>query len=250
MGPLAWSALPAGLTVALASGLAGGLFAKLMIASLSGLSPDRLTPLRRRYPVRFAAGLGLGIALIGLVSHGQTSGGGADVVRDLLTGRAHQAPELFGLLKFIATWLAAWSGVPGGLFAPSLSVGAGIGYNVSSLFGGQFGAAIVAMGMTGFLAAVTQAPLTAFIIVMEMIDGRPMVLSLMAVAMIAATVSRAISRPLYHTLAAAMLAQLRAEQAAPLNDAPAAASPDPSPAAARPAPAAPSPQTPPPAPSP
>ena len=36
------------------------------------------------------------------------------------------------------------------------------------------------MGMAGFLAAVTQAPLTAFIIVMEMVDGHAMVLSLMA----------------------------------------------------------------------
>ncbi|HTH08783.1 MAG TPA: chloride channel protein, partial [Acidovorax sp.] len=32
---------------------------------------------------------------------------------------------LYTLLKFIATWLTAWCGVPGGIFAPSLSIGAG-----------------------------------------------------------------------------------------------------------------------------
>lgn len=59
------------------------------------------------------------------------------------------------------------------------------------------------MGMAGFLAAaVTQAPLTAFIIVMEMVDGHSMVLSLMASATLASLVSRMISRPLYESLAA------------------------------------------------
>ena len=60
--------------------------------------------------------------------------------------------------------------------------------------------------MAGFLAAVTQAPLTSFIIVMEMIDGHSMVLSLMACAMLASLVSRMISRPLYDTLAEYMVA--------------------------------------------
>jgi H+/Cl- antiporter ClcA len=63
--------------------------------------------------------------------------------------------------------------------------------------------------MAGFLAAVTQAPLTAFIIVMEMVDGHSMVLSLMASAMLASVVSRMISRPLYDTLAEHMLSRAR-----------------------------------------
>jgi len=212
--PLGWGALLPGLVVALACGFAGGLFAKLLIASLSGRSRDRLTPLRQRHPVLFAAGIGLVIALLGLASHGQTSGSGVEAVRELLDGRVHAVTPLFGPLKFLATWLSAWSGVPGGLFSPSLAVGAGIGYDVSLLFGDPLNTALIAMGMAGFLAAVTQAPLTAFIIVMEMIDGRAMVLSLMAVALIAASISRAISRPLYHTLAGFLLTQLRAEQQA------------------------------------
>jgi H+/Cl- antiporter ClcA len=62
--------------------------------------------------------------------------------------------------------------------------------------------------MTGFLAAVTQAPLTAFIIVMEMVDGHAMVLSLMACALIASAVSRMLSRPLYVALAEMQLARI------------------------------------------
>ncbi|UUZ51894.1 chloride channel protein [Massilia sp. B-10] len=60
---------------------------------------------------------------------------------------------------------------------------------------------LIALGMVGFMAAVTQAPLTSFIIVMEMVDGHAMVLSLMACALVARAVARLISPPLYPGLA-------------------------------------------------
>jgi len=69
----------------------------------------------------------------------------------------------------------------------------------------DLGPALIALGMAGFLAAVTQAPLTAFIIVMEMVDGHAMVLNLMAGALLASLISRMISRPLYDSLAEHMV---------------------------------------------
>jgi H+/Cl- antiporter ClcA len=125
----------------------------------------------------------------------------------MLAGQA-DVPSFYVTLKFIATWLAGWCGVPGGIFAPSLSIGAGVGLNVSQLMGPDIAPALIAMGMAAFLAAVTQAPLTAFIIVMEMVDGHALVLSLMASAMLASLVSRMISRPLYETLSQHMIATL------------------------------------------
>jgi H+/Cl- antiporter ClcA len=68
--------------------------------------------------------------------------------------------------------------------------------------------ALIALGMTAFLAAVTQAPITAFIIVMEMVDGHAMVLSLMAGALGASLVSRWLSVPLYSALAQAQLQRI------------------------------------------
>jgi H+/Cl- antiporter ClcA len=68
--------------------------------------------------------------------------------------------------------------------------------------------------MVGFLAAVTQAPLTSFIIVMEMVAGHELVLSLMAAAVVASGVSRLLSVPLYSALAQLQLQRLpRSEQA-------------------------------------
>jgi H+/Cl- antiporter ClcA len=197
-----WEVLGPGLLTTLASGAAGGIFARLMAASLTKAS-GRLNQLRSRWPVRFAAVGGLIVAVIGLVTGGVTFGSGSEAVKEMLSG--HDLMPLYTLLKFIATWLTAWCGVPGGIFAPALSIGAGIGDAIAQVSDSPFGTALIAMGMAGFLAAVTQAPLTAFIIVMEMVDGHSMVLSLMASAMLASLVSRMISHPLYDTLAAHMV---------------------------------------------
>ena len=205
---LGWNALFPGLMVALACGLLGGVFARLMAISLTGSSPDRFSQWRSLHPVRFAAAGGLAIAVIGLVSDGSTFGAGSHAVGQMLAGQA-DVPSLYVLLKFIATWLAAWCGVPGGIFAPALSIGAGVGSNIAQLAAPDISAALIAIGMAAFLAAVTQAPLTAFIIVMEMVDGRALVLSLMMAAMLASLLSRMISRPLYATLADHMIAGLQ-----------------------------------------
>ncbi len=197
---LSVAALAPGLLVVLLSGMLGGLFSRLLTASLIG-GASRMQVLRVRFPVRFAAGAGLAIAVIGLVSGGATFGAGSEAVKQMLAGQS-DLPALYVVLKFVATWLTAWSGVPGGIFAPSLSIGAGIGNDVAQLVGGaELAPALIAMGMAAFLAAVTQAPLTSFIIVMEMVDGHAMVLSLMAAAMFASLMSRLMNRPLYETLA-------------------------------------------------
>jgi H+/Cl- antiporter ClcA len=55
--------------------------------------------------------------------------------------------------------------------------------------------------MCGYLAGVTQAPLTSLVIVMEMTTQHAMVLPLMITAAVATTISKLLSPPLYQTLA-------------------------------------------------
>lgn len=171
---------------------------------------------RAHHPFRFAAACAFVVALIGLVTAGQTAGAGYAPTRALLDGQADM-PGLYTLLKFCATWLSAWTGVPAGVFAPSLAIGAGIGHDVATLTGVGAEAAIplIALGMAGFLSASTQGPITAFIIVMEMVAGQSMVLSLMACSMVAAGVSRLLSPPLYIELANSF--EAAALTAAPLS---------------------------------
>ena len=199
---LGWPLLAPGLLVTLVAGLVGGLFSRLIVVSTRGL-PDRCSRWRMQYPLRFAAGCGLAVAVIGIVSGEATAGAGYAATRALLEGHG-ELPAFYTMLKFCATWLSAWSGVPAGVFAPSLAIGAGIGHDVAWLtgVGPEASIPLIALGMVGFLAATTQGPLTAFIIVMEMVAGHAMVLSLMATALLASGVSRWLTPPLYTELAA------------------------------------------------
>jgi H+/Cl- antiporter ClcA len=198
---LSWHLFGPGLLVVLTCGLAGGLFSRLVVVSIRGL-PDGLSRWRKQYPYRFTAGCALGVAVIGLATGGATAGGGYEPARAMLEGHA-ELPGVFTLLKFCATWLSVWTGLPAGVFAPSLTIGAGIGHDVALLMGVPREAAIplIALGMVSFLAAATQEPITAFIIVMEMVAGHAMVLSLMSSSLLAAGVSRLLSKPLYGELA-------------------------------------------------
>jgi H+/Cl- antiporter ClcA len=92
-------------------------------------------------------------------------------------------------------------GTPGGLFAPSLAIGAGVGNALHSVFSQMQLPMLIALGMVGYLAAVTQSPITAFVIVVEMIDGHALVISLMGTALIASQISRLFAPPLYEALA-------------------------------------------------
>jgi H+/Cl- antiporter ClcA len=198
---MSWDLLAPGLMVALAAGLTGGLFARLLIVSARGL-PDRFSRWRREHPLRFGAGCAFAVALIGLVTGGTTAGAGYAPTRALLEGQG-DLPGVYTLLKFCASWLSAWAGVPAGMFAPSLTIGAGIGNDVALLAGLGKEAAIplIALGMVGFLAATTGGPITAFIIVMEMVSGQAMVLSLMACALLSSGVARLVTEPMYQELA-------------------------------------------------
>ena len=204
---LSLSLLGPGLLLAVVCGLVGGLFARVLLISVRGDSADRFSRWRQRSPVAFAAACGLVLAVIGLVSHGSTFGTGYAASRAMLDGE-HQAEPLYTLLKFLATWITAWAGVPGGIFAPALSIGGSLGNDIAQLTHYANAPTLIALGMAGFLAAVTQAPLTAFIIVMEMVDGHALVLSLMATAMVASGVSRLLCVPLYQAMAQLQLQRL------------------------------------------
>ena len=184
----------------LTGGLLGGLFSRLVLAAADGL-PGRVGVWMHHHPVQFAAAGGVLLAVIGLVSDGSTFGTGYHQARSLVEGSA-ELPVLYGVLKFFATLISFLLGIPGGIFAPSLSIGAGLGANLSVLVPYAPAGAVVILGMVAYFAGVIQAPITAFVIVMEMTDNHEMVVPLMAAALIAYGVSRIICpRRLYEALA-------------------------------------------------
>jgi H+/Cl- antiporter ClcA len=212
-----WPVLAAGIL----GGLFGGGFSRLLIASSRGL-PGLVGEIARQRPIVFAAACGLATGLLGLASGGLTYGTGYDESRAALEGGA-QLPIYFMFAKMAVIWLAFASRIPGGIFAPSLAVGAGLGTLITALLPtmpADQHAALLVLGMVGFLAAMTQAPITAFVIVMEMTGNYQMLLPLMVTTVIAYGVSKSVCRtPLYHALAMPALYRAQLKQRRMMEDA-------------------------------
>jgi H+/Cl- antiporter ClcA len=198
---LAWNgSLPAILLCGMVGGAAGGLFSRFLIVMTFNL-PDRFKAFMKNRNLLFAAGCGLIVAVLGVCSHGLIFGTGYQPTR-LSLENAATLPWYFGVAKLAATLFSSVSGIAGGVFAPSLSIGAGLGDNVAAIFPQMADhGAIVLLVMTAYLAGVTRAPVTSFIIAMEMTNNHQMLLPLMAASVVASRVSKFISPvPLYHKL--------------------------------------------------
>jgi H+/Cl- antiporter ClcA len=181
-------------------GLLGGAFSRMVIA-ITRRAPTAFGGIIRRRPVAFAAACGLALAIIGIAGGGTTYGTGYEQARAALQGAGHLG-WAFAPLKLLATLISSICGIPGGLFSPSISVGAGIGDALSTVFTSTPAGAVVLLGMVGYFAGVVQAPITAFVIVMEMTDDQAMLIPLMATAVIAYGVSKLLCpEALYHALA-------------------------------------------------
>jgi H+/Cl- antiporter ClcA len=180
----------------LIGGLAGGMFSRAVL-SLSALAGRRV-----RRPVAFAALCGVAVALVGLLTDGVVLGTGYESTQRTLADEG-VLPWYFGIAKLVATLLSVLSGIPGGLFAPSLAVGAGIGDNVAALLPAVAPhSAIVLLVMAAYLSGVTREPLTSFVIMMEMTGSHHMLLPLMTATLVANGMSKIVCpMPLYQALA-------------------------------------------------
>jgi H+/Cl- antiporter ClcA len=185
-------------------GLAGGVFSRCMLALRHGV-PGRLNAFRSRAPVRFAFLCGLVVALIGWASSGATFGTGYGEARAIVQQEVIPTNS-FAFMKALATLVSYVTGIPGGIFAPSLAVGAGLGGTLSLYLPYAPGGAIVLLTMAAYFAGVVQAPLTALVIVSEMTGNRDLTLPLMAVTLLGRGASALICREsLYRALAVAFI---------------------------------------------
>ena len=177
-------------------GLLGGIFSLMLIHG-----SKRISPFRNNNPYVVAGLCGLGIAIIGFYSGHLTYGSGYDEAKAIMDNTGEIGAD-YGYLKLLATVVSYLSGIPGGIFAPSLASGAGIGVHIAQwLIDYPYGA-IILFSMVGYFAGVVQAPITAFVIVMEMTDQHELILPLMVTAFIATGISKSICKtPIYTTLA-------------------------------------------------
>ncbi|MDH5446162.1 MAG: chloride channel protein [Gammaproteobacteria bacterium] len=200
--PASLSVWPAIVLCAIAGGLLGGLFSQSLI-----FGARKIGPIAQQHPIYVALICGLLLSLIGYLSGGHVYGTGYAESQRLMDGG--ELSTAYPLLKLLATVVSYLSGIPGGIFTPSLSIGAGLGAELGQIFTNIPQQTLLLLGMVSYFTGVVQTPLTAFVIVMEMTNSSSMVLPLMAAALIAKGASHLVCpRPIYQILAEAYLARL------------------------------------------
>ena len=187
--------MPEALLLGLVGGVLGGGFSKL-------LAYPQLTKLPKKWWPR-ALVCGIVCAGIGLLTNGDTAGSGYEVTSMALSASSPDTANIyFPLLKLVTTVMSYLSGMAGGIFSPSLSIGAGIGLTVAKIFHFENFKACALMGMVAFFSGAVQAPLTAVIIVMEMTDEHILILPFMIAAFLSHGIGKIfMPKPLYHFLA-------------------------------------------------
>jgi H+/Cl- antiporter ClcA len=193
----AWLAAP---LIGGVAGFCGGLFSRALVYVI-GPHDNPIARWRRAHLVTFAFGCGLVAMAAAVLSGGLTFGAGYNEAKSLLQDHPGRGFSL-AISKFIASLAASASGTPGGIFAPSLATGAGIGAAFARSGLAFAGRDCVVLGMASYLSGVVQAPLTSAVILMEMTRDPSLVGPLLLAALIARWTSGLIMpEPIYHVLA-------------------------------------------------
>ena len=134
-------------------------------------------------------------------------GVGYDTITDALFGSlAVQMTLALFFFKMIATVLTLGSGGSGGIFAPSLFMGAMLGATFGHLANRLFPGitapegAYALVGMAAFFSGAAHAPITAILMLFEMTGNYLIILPLMLSTVVSTLVSRTLSRDSIYTL--------------------------------------------------
>ena len=188
-------------------GVVGGL-ASFVFARLVGWLRPKLKALPRwtQYFQPVAAGLIIG--LIGYFGFPQVMGAGYEYMDQAMHSQfTIQMLLILAGLKIVATTLSFTSGTPGGMFAPTLFVGAmlgaavgGIEHNLLPNLTGTVGTyALVGMGV--LFAAFLRAPLTSVFMVLEVSGNYSIILPVIVANTIAYLLSRSLQpTPIFEVL--------------------------------------------------
>lgn len=199
---------PSELLVYALLGIAGGVLSAVFVKLVERLrhSLEKLPPWSR-YVQPVIAGLIVGAVGLWLP---QVMGAGYDAIDNALHDQfLWRMLLLLGVAKMVVTLLCFSSGIPGGMFAPTLFTGAMIGGGLGGLAHLYWPAptspasAYVLVGMGTFFAGVFRAPMTSIFMVFEMSASYVIILPVA----IASTLSYFISRQLHQVPFFTMLAR-------------------------------------------
>ena len=179
-------------------GIVGG-FAAVMFSRLLGVLRPWLRSLPEWTQVLQPAGAGLLVGCVGFFGFPEVMGAGYDTIDHAMHGEYlwHVLLAL-AILKILATTVSFSSGTPGGMFAPTLFIGAMLGASVGSfekhffphLTGSVGSYALVGMGV--LFAAFLRVPLTSVFMVFEVSGNYSIVLPVILANTIAYLLARSL----------------------------------------------------------
>jgi CIC family chloride channel protein len=200
----AWE-LPFYLGLGLLAGPLSALYVRVLYAARAVF--ERAPAPRWSRPI--IAGLAVGVAGIFLP---QIFGVGYDTIETILTGVSLSVSLLLTLLAFklLLTSVCIGGGFQGGVFAPSLFLGAALGGAYGLFLQRLFPAlnidppAFAMVGMAAVLAGAVHAPLTAILLLFEMTNNYQIILPLMFAVIVSLIVSQRLQRDSVYTLGLAL----------------------------------------------
>jgi CIC family chloride channel protein len=150
---------------------------------------------------------GLGIATAKLDGFPRVFGVGYETITQALSGElVLQATVVLLLAKLLATMITLGAGGSGGIFAPSLFMGAMLGAAFGQVANALFPAitapagAYALVGMAAVFSGAAHAPVTAILILFEMTGDYHIILPLMLTTVMSTLVSRILSQESIYTL--------------------------------------------------
>jgi len=181
-------------------GIVGGV-AAIVFAKAIGFLRPRLKALPRWTQYFQSAIAGLLIGLIGYLGAPQVMGAGYDFMDQAMHGQfTWQLLGALAALKILATTLSFVSGTPGGMFAPTLFVGAMLGGAVGGVehiffphLVGSTGTYVL-VGMGVLFAGFLRAPMTSVFMVLEVSGNYEIIVPVIVANTFAYVVSRALQR--------------------------------------------------------
>jgi CIC family chloride channel protein len=189
---------PAELTAYIILGIVGGAAAVIFAKAVGYLRP-RLKALPRWTQYFQPAIAGLLIGLIGYLGFPQVMGAGYEFMDQAMHGQyTWQLLGLLAAIKILATTLSFVSGTPGGMFAPTLFVGAMLGGAVGGVERIFFPHLIastgtyVLVGMGVLFAGFLRAPLTSVFMVLEVSGNYEIIVPVIVANTFAYVVSRSL----------------------------------------------------------
>jgi H+/Cl- antiporter ClcA len=180
------------LLVAIIAGLGGSVMAKIIFALLKWKTGFN----SKWYHVLYILVCALILAGIACFFDQGILGSGKNLMTRTLFSPDKTSSWYTGAFRIAGPVLSFTTGSAGGVFAPSLSAGAGIGSVLSGwlhLSDSNTNLVILA-GMVGFLTGVTRSPFTSAILVLEMTDRHNVIFHLMLAAMAASLVAYLVDR--------------------------------------------------------